>query len=122
MTLEFKTAGSSKKIVARILLCFPDILEILSHLKISVFLVILANDQASKGVWVHASTDTDLTWINPKWRCGWGDSNFGPNFGSNGGDVMTLRFANNKKVNGAWCDTPSTGSRNFICKAPISEK
>merc|ERR1719348_639495 len=76
-----------------------------------------ANDQASKGVWVHASTDSDLTWINPKWSCGWEDGHFG----SPGGDAMVMNFGADKKMNGAWCESfSSTRSYHSICKAKIS--
>ena len=83
--------------------------------------MILANDQASKGVWVHASTNTDLTWINPKWTCGWSAGTY-VDSGFLGGDAMMMRFSDDKRFNGAWCDQPSTTSWNSICKAPISNE
>ena len=79
--------------------------------------MILANDQASKGVWVHASTNTDLTWINPMRTCR-GDGLWV----SSGGEVMIMRIGSEKNFNGAWCDTHSTDAYNSICKAPISNK
>ena len=57
--------------------------------------MILANDQASKGVWVHASTNTDLTWINPKWTCGRVTGNY-VDSGFLGGDAMLMRSDNDK--------------------------
>ena len=81
----------------------------------------LANDQASKGICVHVGKNTDLTWINPKWTCGMvtGSVIVSSFFG---GDAMLMRFANDKRLNGAWCDQPSTTSWNSICKAPISNE
>ena len=73
----------------------------------------------SKGVWVHANTNTDLTWINPKWACGWVTGSYFDS-GFLGGDAMIMRFSNDKRLNGALCDQPSTEAWNSICKAPIS--
>merc|ERR1711973_467005 len=74
-----------------------------------------ANDQASRGTWVHASTGKDLTWINPKWTCGCS----GNLFCSSSGDAMVMMIRNSLPVNGGWCDVQSPNIYNFICKAPI---
>merc|ERR1712131_282404 len=70
-----------------------------------------ANDQASSGSWVHASTAKDVEWFNPKWTC-WSDGHFG----ANGGDAMEMNIGTNKHYNGAWCDANSSYERRFICK------
>jgi len=80
-----------------------------------------ANDQASNGVWVHASTNTELTWINPKWGCAWMNGNRADS-GFLGGNVMIMNFSNDKRINGAWCDDSTTNAWNYICKAPISNR
>ena len=79
----------------------------------------LANDQASKGIWVHVGKNTDLTWINPKWTCGWVTGHYRDS-GFFGGDAMLMRFSGDKTLNGAWCDKPSASAWNSICKAPMS--
>ena len=83
----------------------------------NIFLLHLftANDLESKGVWVHASTGTDLTWINPRLDCcsDWtstcyrGDADTAFEFG----------ILNDKSLNGAWCNYPISSEKNFICEA-----
>ena len=72
----------------------------------------VAHDLASKGVWVHASTGKDLTWINPKWDC----SATADIVRHNSGGTFIFGIHNSRDINGAWCDDFSTKSRNFICK------
>merc|ERR1712133_174358 len=55
------------------------------------------NDIETEGVFVHASTGEDLTWINSKWVCG-KDAN------SLGGDAFALAISSDGRYNGNWCD------------------
>ena len=75
---------------------------------------ILANDQASKGVWVHEKTNDYVAWFNPKWTCSTEYNTSG------GGDAMLMGIRADKTRNGAWCDWSSTDP-NFLslCKALI---
>ena len=83
----------------------------------NIFLLHLftANDLESKGVWVHASTGTDLTWINPRLDCceAWDKTCYR-------GDVegaFVLAILDNRTINGAWCGNPINTEWNFICEA-----
>ena len=82
----------------------------------------VAHDSESKGVWVHASTGEDLTWINPKWDCcssSWEYVCHGSR--DNNTSVFVLGVWDNKKSNGAWCDEPIIlNVNNYICKDLIS--
>merc|ERR1712064_29225 len=50
------------------------------------------NDRQSKGTFVHASTDTEVTWFGPKWTCCLGEN---PCY--HGGDAMMLGIVTEKK-------------------------
>jgi len=72
-----------------------------------------ANDQASKGVWVHATDNKDVIWFNPRMTC------HSDNYNSAAGDAMLMSISTDKHYNGAWCDNPSSSKRNFICEGLI---
>ena len=72
----------------------------------------LANDQASRGTWVHASTAKDVEWFNTKKTC-WSDGHYGVY----GGDAIIMSIEPDNKRNGAWCDSVSSQEHKFICKA-----
>merc|ERR1711915_569622 len=55
-----------------------------------------ANDQASKGTWVHASTNTDVTWFPYKMTC----SLAGGNYGASGGSTMLMAILKDNQRNG----------------------
>merc|ERR1711973_1023169 len=74
-----------------------------------------ANDQASKGTWVHASTAKDVEWFNPKWSC-WTDGHFGEATG----DAMDMNIGDERYPIGAWCNPPSSQIHKFICKARMA--
>merc|ERR1711874_124235 len=75
-----------------------------------------ANDAADEGILVHATDNSDLTWVNHLFSCG-------------GNEYMYLRgldyymlglHGENNRATGAWCDTEATyGSAYFICEGLI---
>jgi len=75
-----------------------------------------ANDQASKGVWVHATDNKDLVWFNPRMTCGVGGGDY---YNSDAGDAMLMSISTNKNTNGAWCDHSSSNKFVFICEGLI---
>ena len=84
--------------------------------------MLLANDIENEGVYVHASTNTDLMWFSPKWTCG------AKNNGTlHGGDCLILGIFRETGgigldvYNGAWCDYEEEHLFNFICEALITE-
>merc|ERR1712126_237481 len=78
-----------------------------------------ANDLESKGVWVHASTDTELTWINPRLDCcdAWDQTCFR----ADAEGAFMFGILDNKSINSAWCTNPINTERNFICEAQIGQ-
>ena len=71
-----------------------------------------ANDKASRGTWVHASTNTDVTWFPYKMVCKAGDG-----YGSHGGETMIMAILDDSARNGGWCDYFGYEEHKFICKA-----
>ena len=74
--------------------------------------VLIANDIETEGVFVHASTGKDLTWVNSKWFCG-------SEVNSQGGDAFTWIVRSDGRFNGNWCDADVNNGYKFICKAHI---
>ena len=72
----------------------------------------LANDIETEGVFVHASTGEDLTWVNSKWFCG-------SEVNSQGGDAFIFVVRTDGRMNGNWCDEDINHGNHFICKAHI---
>ena len=79
----------------------------------------------NEGVYVHASTNTDVMWFSPKWTCGDGGVESGI---LHGGDAFILAIfretdgVGHGEFNGAWCDWDQSGGEHtwpFICEALI---
>merc|ERR1712126_182421 len=74
------------------------------------------NDLETTGVWMHASTDTEVTFFGPKSiTCWYGDENWRPG----DGNAIVVFMTTNQAGSGVWCNTPSTNSYRYICKALI---
>ena len=83
----------------------------------------IVNDLDVEGVFVHATTNTDLRWFSPKWTC-YDDGDHGDFML---GDAIMFGIAPkgslNENRNAAWCDWSVADSTNiyFICEGTIDE-
>ena len=67
------------------------------------------------GVWMHASTDTEVTFFGPKSiTCYLGDGKWGP---TDGNAILILIDGNSGS--GMWCNHSSTTKYRYICKSLI---
>ena len=73
-----------------------------------------ANDLETQGVWLHTSTDEDVTFFGSKaFSCHFGGDSFGPK----GGHALAMAFEKDPRFNGRWCDHQTNSNYNYICKA-----
>merc|ERR1711936_594050 len=76
-----------------------------------------ANDAADEGVLVHATDNSDLTWINHLLSCGYGNEH---SLDHRGYDYYELGlFGETDRRTGVWCDLEETANRWFICEGLI---
>ena len=66
------------------------------------------------GVWMHASTDTEVTFFGPKSiTCYLGDGKWGPTAGN---AILISINGSSSSGSGIWCNQPSTDEHRYICK------
>ena len=75
-----------------------------------LILNILGNDIEVEGVWVHASDNSDMSWISTFWTCSSGYTRI-----TTGADTLILGIFDNHN-GGAWCDEPESYIAHFICE------
>ena len=79
-----------------------------------IYLPFTANDMETTGVWMHASTDTEVTFFGPKAiTCYLGDGKWGP---TDGNAILISMNGSSSSGSGIWCNQPSTNEHRYICK------
>ena len=67
------------------------------------------------GVWMHASTNKEVTFFGSKeFSCQFGENTFAP--GGGHAFIMSLN-SDDARHNGRWCDAATSTLYNYICKA-----
>ena len=72
-------------------------------------------NDATQGVYKHATTNRDMEWINPKWWC----TNDYPYGLGHAFRLLITTVIGSRRVTGAWCDGEVTEQMYFICEAAI---
>ena len=79
----------------------------------------IVNDLDVEGVFVHATTNTDLRWFSPKWTC-YDDGDHGDFML---GDAIMFgisqKGSSSSHINAAWCDWDVNELQYFICEGLI---
>merc|ERR1712198_294381 len=71
-----------------------------------------ANQQETPGLWMHASTDTDVTFYGSRFFCF-------REYGNGNGDAIIFSTEKGLDRAGRWCNILSTELQRYICKASI---
>merc|ERR1711915_209668 len=71
-------------------------------------------DEGNEGVWMHTSTNTEVTWFGPKGITCYSAGDWAPM----GGHALFIMFGHGS-TNGEFCDYDMTSELFFICKALI---
>ena len=74
---------------------------------------IVATDSETEGVFVHTTTETEVTWLNNRWGC--------HSVSYTGHDYLLLGIFSSSypEDTGKWCDWIPSYSAHFICEALI---
>ena len=72
-----------------------------------------ATDAETEGVFVHTTTETEMTWLHSRWGC--------HTTSYTGHDYLLLGIFSSSypEDTGKWCDWVPTFSAHFICEALI---
>ena len=75
----------------------------------------IANQQETPGLWMHASTNTEVEFFGSRFSCLTGDE-----WGPGDGDAVWFKTQLSKTTAGSWCNRDTTSLQRYICKAKMS--